>query len=131
LFGPLRNPVYAATNSALFHPTNGLLMVTRLDGPNAEIARNLINKALEAEHDGLWGRAYFDLRNTTEPNYKVGDTILHNASEICRHLGFETVVDNSPDTFPGDFPMSQIAFYAGWYSENVSGPFTLGKVEFM
>ena len=27
--------------------------------------------------------------------------------------------------------MSQIAIYCGWYDENVSGPFTLPKVEFM
>ena len=27
--------------------------------------------------------------------------------------------------------MSQIAIYAGWYDGDVSGPFTLPKVEFM
>ena len=46
-------------------------------------------------------------------------------------LGFETTVDDKPETFPADFPMSQIAIYCGWYDENVSGPFTLPKVEFM
>src|SRR5262249_31523143 len=61
LAGPLPNPVYARTNEAAFHPTNGVLMVCRLDGPNAMVARGMVDKALQAEADGLWGRAYFDL----------------------------------------------------------------------
>jgi hypothetical protein len=36
------------------HPTNGILLVTRLDGPSASIARGLVDKALEAETNGLW-----------------------------------------------------------------------------
>src|SRR5205823_64579 len=98
-----------------FHPSNGVLMVSRLDGPNAGIARALVDKALEGEKEGLWGRAYFDLRKTTDPAYKLGDDMIRNASEMCRRLGFETIVDEETDTFPVGFPMSQIAFYVGWY----------------
>jgi len=131
LSGPLRNPVYATTNSAFLHPTNGVLLVARLDGPTPAIARGLIDKALLAEAEGLWGRAYVDVRNTTEPGYKQGDEWIRNAGEICKHLGFETVVDENPGTFPTGFPMSQIALYFGWYTEHVSGPFTRPEVEFM
>ena len=130
LTGPLGNPVYGTTNAAWLNPTNGLLLVSRLDGPSPEIARGLVDKAIEAETDGLWGRAYFDLRNTTEPGYKQGDDWLRNASEICRRLGFETVVDENPVTFPPAFPMSQIALYMGWYDQDASGPFTRQVVEF-
>jgi uncharacterized protein (TIGR03790 family) len=131
LAGPLRNAVYTTTNVAMLHPTNGVLLVTRLDGPTAAIARGLVDKALEAETNGLWGRAYFDLRNITEPGLKQGDDWIRGASEICRHLGFETVVDENPGTFPAGFPMSQIAYYVGWYDGDVSGPFTQPTVEFM
>jgi uncharacterized protein (TIGR03790 family) len=131
LAGPLRALFYTTTNATLLNPTNGVLMVTRLDGPSPEIARGLVDKALEAERDGLWGRAYFDLRNITEPGYKIGDEWIRGAAEICRRLGFETVVDENPGTFPAGFPMSQIAFYAGWYDSSVSGPFTQPTVEFM
>jgi uncharacterized protein (TIGR03790 family) len=131
LAGPLRNAVYTTTNAAMLHPTNGVLLVTRLDGPTPAIARGLVDKALQAEADGLWGRAYFDLRNTTEPSYKLGDDWIRGASEICRHLGFEVVVDENPGTFPAAFPMSQIAIYIGWYDGSVSGPFTRPVVEFM
>ncbi|HVV73444.1 MAG TPA: TIGR03790 family protein, partial [Verrucomicrobiae bacterium] len=131
LSGPLRNPVYGVTNRVVIDPTNGVLIVSRLDGPSPDIARGLVDKALEAEANGLWGRAYFDLRNTTDPGYKLGDDSIRSAMEICRHLGFETTVDNNPQTFPDSFPLSQIAIYMGWYAENADGPFALPQVEFM
>ena len=133
LAGPLQNWVYGATNTASLNPTNGVLLVTRLDGPNANIARGLVDKALAAEHDGLWGRAYFDARglSKSDTGYYLGDEWILGAAELCRELGFETTVDQNPATFPADFPMSQIAIYCGWYDANVSGPFALPKVEFM
>jgi uncharacterized protein (TIGR03790 family) len=132
LAGPLRNWVYGTTNTALLNPTNGILLVTRLDGPNADIARGLVDKALAAERDGLWGRAYFDARGLDKTNsYYLGDEWILGAAEYCRELGFENTVDQNPATFPADFPMSQIAIYCGWYDRNASGPFTLPKVEFM
>jgi uncharacterized protein (TIGR03790 family) len=131
LAGPLLNRVYTATNTALLHPTNGVLLVARLDGPTPAIARGLVDKALEAEANGLWGRAYFDLRGITDPAYKLGDDWIRGAAEICRRMGFETLVDDNPGTFAASFPMSHIAFYMGWYDSNVSGPFTRPTVEFM
>lgn len=131
LAGPWVNPLYFTTNAASLHPTNGLLLVVRLDGATPEIARSLVDKALQAEKDGLWGRAYFDVRNITDPGYKVGDDWIRGAAQFAQQAGFDTVVDESGNTFPASFPMSQIAFYAGWYSENQTGPFTLPKVEFM
>jgi uncharacterized protein (TIGR03790 family) len=131
LTGPVLNPHYGTTNAPVFDPTNGVLLVTRLDGPTAAIARGLVDKAVQAETDGLWGRAYFDLRGLTNGAYRLGDYQIRGASEICRQLGFETVVDNRSGTFPAGFPLSQVAFYAGWDDEHVSGPFALPTVEFM
>jgi uncharacterized protein (TIGR03790 family) len=132
--GPLMNPFFGCTNAAVMSPTNdaqGILMVARLDGPTAGIARALVDKALQAEADGLGGRAYFDLRGLTNGSYKAGDDSLRRAAETTRMLGFETIVDDGPATFSDAFPMSQIAFYAGWYDEHVSGPFAQPGVEFM
>ena len=86
---------------------------------------------MEAETNGLWGRAYFDLRNTSEPGLKLGDEWIRGASEICRRFGFETIVDENGGTFPAEFPMSQIAIYIGWYAEHANGPFAQPTVEFM
>jgi uncharacterized protein (TIGR03790 family) len=133
LSGPLPNWVYGVTNPATLNPTNGILLVARLDGPNVETALGLVDKALAAEHNGLWGRAYFDARGLpqSDTNYILGDEWILGAGEICRREGFETTVDKNPATFPADFPMSHIAIYCGWYDRDVSGPFALPKVEFM
>jgi uncharacterized protein (TIGR03790 family) len=129
--GPLRNLMYGMTNAQSFNPTNGILMVARLDGPTPAIARALVDKAMEAETNGLWGRAYFDTRGITDANYKIGDEWIGHAAEICRKLGFETVMDTNADVFPAGFPMSQIAIYIGWYTEHVAGALAQPTVEFM
>ena len=131
LAGITANPSYGATNAAALDPARGLLMVARLDGPNAAIAGALVDKAMEAESNGLWGRAYFDLRGFTNGPLKKGDDWIAAAAFAAVNYGFETVIDDKPETFSPGFPMSQIALYAGWYDSIVSGPFTQPNVEFM
>ncbi len=132
LTGALANRGYGAPNMAALHPTNGLFLVTRLDGPTPQIARDLVDRALAAETNSLFGRAYFDVRSlpTNSPYYK-GDAWIRDAAEAARRQGFETVLDEAPGTFPAWLPMPQIALYAGWYDRHVSGPFTRAPVEFM
>src|SRR5580692_2659455 len=43
LTGPVLNPHYGSTNAPALDPTNGVLLVTRLDGPTAAIARALVD----------------------------------------------------------------------------------------
>ena len=132
LDGPLANWIYGVTNIGMLNPTNGILLVARLDGPSADIAKALVDRALQAERDGLWGRAYFDARGlATNDNYYLGDEWIHQSAEVCHELGFETTLDDKSETLPASFPMSQIAIYCGWYDGNVSGPFALPTVEFM
>lgn len=133
LTGPLPNRFYAVTNHALMNPTNGILLVSRLDGPTADIAMRLVDKALAAERDGLWGRAYFDARglSKTNTNYFLGDEWLLGGAEISRQLGFEVETDTNAATLPASFAMSHIAIYAGWYDGNADGPFAQPQVEFM
>lgn len=139
VFGPftpisgfMKNPAFNCTNALLLSPTNGVLMVARLDGPSAAVAMGLVDKAVEAESNGLWGRAYFDMRGITNGSpYRMGDDWISAASIISSNAGFETVVDPWGATFPPAFPMSQIAIYAGWYAEDACGPFARDTVEFM
>ncbi|MFN0068229.1 MAG: TIGR03790 family protein [Limisphaerales bacterium] len=131
LTGPLGNPLLGITNAAFIHPTSGVLAVARLDGPDAATARGLVDLALQAETNGLWGRAYFDSRGLTGGPYLPGDQWITNAAQIVAGFGPDTVLDRLPETFPPSFPMSHIALYAGWYDAEVSGPFTAMKVEFM
>lgn len=131
LAGALPNPFYAQTNAASLSPTNGLFLVARLDGPSADIAMGLVDKAMAAETNGLWGRAYIDIRQSTDTNYIMGDRWLATTAQMLWHMGFWTEMDTNAATFAPGFPMSHIAFYSGWYDEHVSGPFTLPQVEFM
>jgi uncharacterized protein (TIGR03790 family) len=131
IYGPLSNPVYGTTNSLSIRPEMGILMVSRLDGPTAEIAKGLVDRAMEAEEDGLWGRAYFDLRGITSGEYKIGDDWIARAAEFSRQIGLETYVDTEDSTFPATLPMSHVGLYAGWYDTHVSGPFRLPTVDFM
>ncbi|MBI3415546.1 MAG: TIGR03790 family protein [Verrucomicrobia bacterium] len=131
LYGPLRNPFYGITNAAPMDPANGILLTARLDGPSPEIARGLIDKALQAERDGLWGRAYFDARGLTSGDYKRGDDWILRAEKATRQSGFETELDASAEIFPAGYPMGQVALYAGWYAGQVAGPFTSVYFDFV
>ncbi|HEY5040614.1 MAG TPA: TIGR03790 family protein [Verrucomicrobiae bacterium] len=133
LEGPMPNPFYAITNRAALNCTNGLLMVARLDGPTPEIAEGLVDKAMEAESNGLWGRAYFDARglDKSNTNYFLGDAWMMVGANICRQMGFDVETDTNGATWPATRPMSQIAIYAGWYANDANGPFAEPTVEFM
>jgi uncharacterized protein (TIGR03790 family) len=132
IVGPLPNLLYTCTNRDQLSPLNGVLLVSRLDGPTAEIANGLVDKAIEAENTGLWGRAYFDLRNEKpDDKYYLGDLWMRSGADICRRMGFDVEMDTNAATFSESYPMSNIAIYAGWYDSDVSGPFKLPQVEFM
>jgi uncharacterized protein (TIGR03790 family) len=129
--GNLPCGLFGVTNASLLQPTNGLLMVSRLDGPTPAIAKSLVDKALLAETNGHWGRAYIDMRGITEGQYQPGDSSLAETALFAKLAGMETIVDKVEATFPKEFPMSHIGYYAGWYDEHVSGPFTADQVEFL
>ncbi len=129
--GAYPNPLYGETNTGNLNPTNGVMLVSRLDGPSPELAKGLVDKARLAERDGLNGRAYFDLRNIKSGNYKLGDDWMGRAAEVAEAIGFETYIDREEPTLRVGFPLSEVAIYAGWYSMQVDGPFTRPTVEFM
>jgi uncharacterized protein (TIGR03790 family) len=132
LTGPLLNPFYLCTNRAALNCTNGILLVSRLDGPTAAIANQLVDKSIKAENTGLWGRAYFDARGLAPTNsYYLGDAWMLAGAKIAQQLGFEVELDTNADTLPASFPMSHIAIYAGWYAFDPCGPFLAPKMEFM
>ncbi len=131
LAGVTRNPVFEAEDGSQINAGKGILMVARLDGPGMNVARDLVDRAMNAETNGLWGRAYFDARGLTDVNYQVGDQWITAAAQTVRQQGFETLLDTNAATFPASLPLPQIAVYAGWYDQSVSGPFTRPEVDFM
>ncbi|HVK57891.1 MAG TPA: TIGR03790 family protein, partial [Candidatus Kapabacteria bacterium] len=130
IIGGTINLVLNTTNRAMLHPTNGVVMVTRLDGPTPEIAMGLVDKAMEAEQSGLFGNVYVDQRGVTDPGMKQADDMLKATGDLARLYGFEVVTDIANRTFTPSTPLSDIAFYVGWYDQSVSGPFTNGMAQF-
>jgi len=122
--GPLRNPFFGSTAGEFGPPLNQtMLLVGRLDGPDAQTVRRMIDDALTAERYGLHGRAYFDALGTHDPGYTVGDDWIRAAWQAFQQAGYECDFDERPETFAEDYPMTDAAIYAGWYSERVVGPF--------
>lgn len=102
-----------------------VLMVSRLDGPSAEVVKRLVDDAFAAEESGLSGTAYFDARwpkpdadkmRTMDMGYGFYDGSIHLAADAVRKSGrLPVVVDDKQALFqPGQAPNA--ALYCGWYS---------------
>ena len=95
------------------------IMVCRLDGPGAVIAKKLIDKAINAETNGLKGIAYFDSRGKTDKErFSFGyydRSIIAAAEMIKRRTDMPVVQEKTSALFqPGQCPRT--ALYCGWYS---------------
>lgn len=121
--GPLRNPFFRS-GAEFGAPLNRrLLLVGRLDGPDARTVRRMIDDALLAERYGLHGRAYFDARGIQDKGYVEGDLWIKGAYEALRAAGFECELDERAELFDENYPITDVAVYAGWYASNMTGPF--------
>jgi uncharacterized protein (TIGR03790 family) len=97
-----------------------VVMVGRLDGPTPEIARRLVDDALETEKNGLKGTCYLDARGWPNDG-QVGsygwfdDHLVRLAQLMKEHSSMKVVLDQKPEVFPpGSCPNA--ALYCGWYS---------------
>ena len=96
------------------------LMVSRLDAPTADLAKGLVDQALQAERSGLQGTVYFDARGLKAKDatdtYGVYDQSLRDAAEVVKQQSeYRVVLDDAEATLskPGAAP--DVALYIGWY----------------
>ncbi|MGH8094274.1 MAG: TIGR03790 family protein [Chthoniobacterales bacterium] len=122
--GPMNNPYFQSFRPIAELAGPPLLLVCRLDAPTAAIVRRMITDAIETEKSGLWGRAYVDGANNKSPGMADGDLWLKSVVSDLRRVGVPVVYDREPALFPAGFPMNDCALYYGWYSGEVTGPFT-------
>ncbi len=97
-----------------------MVMVCRLDGPSAGVAKGLVDKAIGAGEQGLRGTAYIDSRG------KAGDGKRHSPGHFDQSLrelatlvrlrtDLEVKEERTEKLFePGSCP--EAALYCGWYS---------------
>jgi len=99
-----------------------VLLISRLDGPSEEDVRRIIDDGLQAEKEGLQGKAYFDARwpdprdKEVKGSYGFYDRAIHKAARLVeKSKGMEVVIDSQQRLFqPGECPNA--ALYCGWYS---------------
>ncbi len=95
-------------------------MTARLDGPDFESVKGIIDRSISIEEKGLEGIAYFDARGRRfkriRPGaYTIYDEAIRRAAEMVRAHGIKTILDNRPELFgPNECP--DAALYCGWYS---------------
>lgn len=129
--GIVPNP-YFRRFSSIFDvpPSASPLLVGRLDGPDGNVVRAMIDTAIKAEREGLWGWAIIDTRGITSGPYLEGDKWLRQAAEFLRKRGIPVLFDDVEELLPEGFPMPETAVYYGWYAGNVSGPFSQPSFHF-
>jgi uncharacterized protein (TIGR03790 family) len=128
--GPLHNPYFQSFKSIGELDNQVLLLVCRLDAPNAETVRRMIVDSVATEKKGLWGRAYVDGMHETAAGYAIGEKWLAEIPVQLRKVGVPVVYDDSPAVFPDGYPMTDCALYYGWRTEKAAGPFLQPEFRF-
>lgn len=104
---------------------NTIYSVWRLDGSTAGAAKSLVDKAIQAEAEGLQGQVCIDRRNEEpisaipESGYGMGEWALQRAADASTKAGFEVLEDTHLAEFgtaPAPLHCDDAALYAGWYA---------------
>lgn len=103
-----------------------IVKVARLDGPTVDDVIALINRTLEAEANGLIGRAYVDVKGP----HAQGNQWMELATKQLELMHFDPEVNRESGTFPVGVRIDSPAIYLGWYTGNLNGPFTLPGFHF-
>jgi len=100
-----------------------LLRVSRLDGPDPITVKKLVDRTLEAEADGLMGRAYFDIGGP----HVTGDEWFNVAADLAEAAYFDTDVEATKKRIGLNSRYDAPAIYMGWYKQNAYGPWVLPR----
>jgi uncharacterized protein (TIGR03790 family) len=124
--GVLQNKFHQSDKSIMDASLPFLVLTARIDAPTYTTCERMIRDVVEVEKTGLWGRAFVDIANKVPQ----GDQWLETVVNANAQAGIPTVVDRYNDTLPKNYPMTDAAFYFGWYDWNVSGPFLNPRFQF-
>ena len=120
--GWIENPYYIGFSKRQLPVSKSkVLMVSRLDGPDAASVRRIIDDSIAAEEKGLAGVAYFDARwpmdNTaTRSAYRRYDRAIQRAARRVEESGRLPVVLDTAGTLFQSGQCPRAALYCGWYS---------------
>ena len=101
----------------------GVLLVSRLDGPSEKIVKRMIDDSIEAEKSGLKGTAYLDARwpmpkveKEIKNAYRKYDYSIHKTAEKLKKSGLLPVIINDKQELFQQGECPNAALYCGWYS---------------
>lgn len=127
--GPLPNPYFQSYKALAEVESSAVLLVCRLDAPQAAMVRRMITDAIETEKTGLWGRAYLDAAHNSG-GLAQGDHWLGKIRDQLHKVGIPLIFEDSSEIFPNSYPITDCALYLGWYAGTVSGPFAQPDFQF-
>lgn len=128
--GALKNPYFNATvRLPRFTRAPGLLLVGRLDGPSDAVVRRMIDDALQAEQNGLHGRAVIDLAQKSG-GYKEGEDWLNVTAATLQRSGIPLFIDRDESLLREHWPLPDTILYFGWYTTDVAGAFASPEFRF-
>lgn len=131
LAGAMRNPYFDQDmRFQIFQGAPGMLLVGRLDAPDAETVRRMIDDAKRAEQEGLRGRAVIDMALKTGA-YQEGEDWLARSAILFRESGVPVFIDKEEPLIADHWPLPDTAFYFGWYTTTVSGAVGSPSFHFM
>lgn len=131
LAGALRNPYFDQDmRFQMFQGTPGLMLVGRLDAPDADTVKRMIDDAISTEKIGLRGRAVIDLAQKTGA-YQEGEDWLTRSAILFRDQGIPVFIDKDEPLIADHWPLPDTALYFGWYSSTVSGAVASPSFRFM
>ncbi len=119
------NPLYWQMPDAYRQANPPVLMTARLDGPNPEIAKRLVDDALAAERTGLSGKVYIDARglepyNPQADKYGTGYNAYDQSFReltllLAKDAKMEVKLDDQEALFLPGY-CRDCALYCGWYA---------------
>ena len=117
------NPLYTRASETYRKGKPPVVLVSRLDGPSAEIAKRLVDDAIAVEKAGLKGKAVIDARGIkfdpkADPagtGYGGYDESMREAAALLEKAGLTVELDDKGEVLkPG--AAKGVALYCGWYS---------------
>ncbi|HEY6069976.1 MAG TPA: TIGR03790 family protein, partial [Chthoniobacterales bacterium] len=121
--GLFHNPYFQSYKAIGEFENPVLMLVCRLDAPDAVTVKRMITDSIATEKRGLWGRAFVDGAHDTRSGYELGDQWLADIPKQLHKVGVPVVYENTPDILPEGYPITDCSLYYGWRAEKVSGAF--------
>ncbi len=116
------NPLFVMNKGRqLMIPAEEVLLVSRLDGPDPETVKRVIDQSLEAEKKGVSGKVCLDARwqKKSKPNVQNGyafyDQAIHRTAAIMEERKLPVLLDSAQELFQAGSNI-ETALYCGWYS---------------